>query len=49
MDSMLAYKIPPLNIINQKNEHIVGINIREVQFKFNNLWAKATKFENLKL
>ncbi len=29
MDSDLAYKIPPLNIINKKNEHIVGINGRE--------------------
>ena len=48
MDDTTAYKIPPLNIINKKNEHIVGINHREAQYTFNILWAKATKFENLK-
>ena len=48
IDGSTAYKIPPLNIINKKNEHIVGINHREAQTRFNNLWAKATKFENLK-
>jgi hypothetical protein len=49
MDSSVAYKIPPLNIINKKSEHIVSIKQKEALFKFNNLWSKATKFENLKL
>jgi hypothetical protein len=48
MDNKTAYKIPPLNIINKKNEHIVGINHQEAENRFNNLWSKATKFENLK-
>jgi hypothetical protein len=48
MDDGVAYKIPPLNIINKKNEHIVGINQKEAQSRFSNLWSKATKFENLK-
>ena len=48
MDSSTAYKIPPLNIINKKSEHIVGINHREAEYRFNNLWPKATKYENMK-
>jgi hypothetical protein len=48
MDNSTAYKIPPLNIINKKNEHIVGINQKEAYDRFNKLWSKATKYENLK-
>ena len=48
LDGSTAYKIPPINIINKKNEHIVGINHREAESRFNGLWAQATKFENLK-
>jgi hypothetical protein len=48
MDNSTAYKIPPLNIINKKSEHIVGINYREAQSTFNHLWAEAKKFENMK-
>jgi hypothetical protein len=48
MDGNAAYKIPPLNIINRKNEHIVGINVREAQQRFDRLWSKATKFENMR-
>lgn len=47
MDDSTAYKIPPINIINKKNEHIVGINHKEAEFRFRGLWSKATKFENL--
>ena len=47
MDASTAYKIPPLNIINKKNEHIVSIKHSEALRKFNELWAEATKFENL--
>ncbi len=48
MDDRTAYKIPPLNIINRKSEHIVGINHDEASRRFDGLWAEARKFENLK-
>ncbi|MGI0100819.1 MAG: hypothetical protein ACREBH_03855 [Candidatus Micrarchaeaceae archaeon] len=48
MDDSTAYKIPPLNIINKKSEHIVGINYKEAEYRFNSLWSKATKYENLR-
>ena len=48
LDGSTAYKIPPLNIINKKSEHIVGINYREADNQFKNLWEKAVKFENFK-
>lgn len=47
MDDSHAYKIPPLNIINRKNEHIVKIARAEAVRHFSNLWARATKVENL--
>lgn len=48
LDDEIAYKIPPINIINKKSEHIVGINHNQARYKFDNLWPKATKYENLK-
>ncbi|MDE1870998.1 MAG: hypothetical protein KGI06_02035 [Candidatus Micrarchaeota archaeon] len=48
LDDSIAYKIPPINIINKKSEHIVGINHHEAESKFSTLWPKATKYENLK-
>lgn len=48
MDENIAYKIPPLNIINRKNEHIVGINHDAAMRTFDNLWSKATKYENMR-
>lgn len=48
MDDNVAYKIPPLNIINRKSEHIVSIKHSDALHRFNELWAEATKFENLK-
>ena len=48
MDGSSAYKIPPLNIINRKSEHIVSINHREAEARFNRLWTNSTKLENLK-
>lgn len=47
MDDSTAYKIPPLNIINKKSEHVVGINHKEASTKFHYLWSEAKKFENL--
>ena len=46
IDSFRAYKIPPLNIINKKSEHIVSINYQNALKRFNDLWARATKYEN---
>ncbi len=46
IDSGSAYKIPPLNIINKKSEHIVSINFRHANRRFDELWARAKKFEN---
>ncbi|MGC8670036.1 MAG: hypothetical protein ACP5TL_02705 [Candidatus Micrarchaeia archaeon] len=48
LDDNIAYKIPPLNIINKKSEHIVSINHDEALNRFNYLWSKSTKFENIK-
>jgi len=48
MDDSTAYKIPPLNIINKKSDHIVGINFKEASRQFNDLWAEARRFENTK-
>ncbi|MEM3227640.1 MAG: hypothetical protein QXR58_01410 [Candidatus Micrarchaeaceae archaeon] len=48
MDGSIAYKIPPLNIINRKSEHIVGVNRDEASNRFEELWGRATKYENLK-
>ena len=48
MDASAAYKIPPLNIINKKSEHVVSVNHKEVEARFNRLWQNSTKLENLK-
>ncbi|MGC8478315.1 MAG: hypothetical protein ACP5NE_00070 [Candidatus Micrarchaeia archaeon] len=48
IDDFSAYKIPPLNIINKKSEHIVGVGREEVYRRFEELWSRATKYENLK-
>ncbi|MGC8586302.1 MAG: hypothetical protein ACP5K5_02020 [Candidatus Micrarchaeia archaeon] len=47
IDDSFAYKIPPLNIINKKSEHIVAIKREEAVKRFEYLWARSTKFENL--
>lgn len=47
MDDHLAFKIPPLNIINKKSEHIVGLSHREAKAKFDKLMFLSTKYENL--
>ncbi len=45
IDDNTAYKIPPLNIINRKSEHIVGISHREASARFTRLWAEASKLD----
>ncbi len=46
MDSEKAFKIPPINIINKKSEHIVGIEYEEALERFNKIWNNAKKYEN---
>ena len=48
LDDSSAYKIPPLNIINKKSEHIIGVNYSEARSRFDYLWSKSTKLENMK-
>ncbi|MEM0154543.1 MAG: hypothetical protein QW814_01760 [Methanothrix sp.] len=46
IDSQNAYKIPPINIINKKSEHIVSINRSEALSRFEEIWQRSTKYEN---
>ncbi len=46
MDSDNAFKIPPLNIINRKSEHIVKVNFGESEKRFEYLYKRATKLDN---
>ncbi len=46
MDESNAYKIPPLNIINKKSEHIVGVSHGEAEKRFDSIWLRSTKYEN---
>jgi hypothetical protein len=48
IDENSAYKIPPLNIINRKSEHIVSIKQADAAHRFSDMWAEATRFENFK-
>lgn len=45
-DETAAYKIPPLNIINKKSEHVVGFNLRDAKNRFESLSRNAIKYEN---
>ncbi len=45
-DDSKAYKIPPLNIINKKSEHIVGLRVGEARSRFEALMRNATKYDN---
>jgi hypothetical protein len=45
-DDAVAYKIPPLNIINKKSEHIVNFNVRDAKSRFEALSKGAIKYEN---
>ncbi len=45
-DGSSAYKIPPFNIINKKSEHIVKMNLRDAQKRFEYLHQNSTKIEN---
>lgn len=45
-DGSYAYKVPPLNIIHKKSEHIIRINIREAKKRFEQLYSHSMKYEN---
>ena len=45
-DDEKAYKIPPLNIINKKSEHIVTLRVGEARSRFDSLMRNATKYDN---
>lgn len=45
-DDTKAYKIPPLNIINKKSEHIVSLRVGEARSRFESLMRNATKYDN---
>jgi hypothetical protein len=46
IDDNHAYKIPPLNIINKKSEHILKISRKEASRRFDYIWSRATKLDN---
>lgn len=46
MDSERAYKIPPINIINRKSEHIVLVDHDEAIKRFDDMWKNSKKYEN---
>ena len=48
LDGSEAYKIPPLNIINRKSEHITAVNRDDAARRFDELWSRALKYENIK-
>jgi hypothetical protein len=45
-DEDRAYKIPPLNIINKKSEHVVSFSVRDARSRFEALAKNAIKYEN---
>jgi hypothetical protein len=45
-DGTRAYKIPPLNIINRKSEHIVSLGQGEAERRFDALTKNAIKYDN---
>jgi len=45
-DDIRAYKIPPLNIINKKSEHVVSFSVKDARSRFGVLSRNATKYEN---
>lgn len=45
-DDSHAAKIPPLNIINRKSEHITSAGLNESKKRFAELYQRALKYEN---
>ncbi len=45
-DDSRAYKIPPLNIINKKSEHVVSFSVKDARGRFESMARNALKYEN---
>ena len=45
-DASSAYKIPPMNIINRKSEHIVRMSLADAKKRYDELYKNSMKFEN---
>ncbi|MEM3181488.1 MAG: hypothetical protein QW091_02090 [Candidatus Micrarchaeaceae archaeon] len=45
-DERSAFKIPPLNIINEKSEHITRIRFSDAKARFEELMKNSIKYEN---
>jgi hypothetical protein len=45
-DSENAYKIPPINIITRKSEHIVRMSLADAKKRYEELYRNSVKFEN---
>ncbi|MGC8710380.1 MAG: hypothetical protein ACP5RF_02110 [Candidatus Micrarchaeia archaeon] len=45
-DNKDAFKIPPLNIINKKSEHVLKMNMRDAKERYEQLYRNSVKFEN---
>jgi heme/copper-type cytochrome/quinol oxidase subunit 2 len=45
-DDSVAYKIPPLSIINKKSEHVVKMSVHDAKKRFEYLYQNSVKFEN---
>lgn len=46
LDDKNAFKIPPLNIIHKKSEHVTKISHSEAERRFDYLYQNSVKFEN---
>jgi len=46
LDDKSAYKIPPLNIINRKSEHVVRMSLGDARRRFEYLMNNSAKLEN---
>jgi hypothetical protein len=48
-DDKIAFKIPPLNIINRKSEHVVRMNIADARSRYKYLLHGSIKLENYQI
>lgn len=48
-DDRTAFKIPPLNIINRKSEHVVRMNVADARGRYKYLLRGSIKLENYQL
>ncbi len=46
LDDSVAYKVPPINIINTRSEHVTRISYRDARKRFDQLYQRGIKIEN---